>query len=357
MAQPQQQPTRRRFVVWGLQAAVVAVLVGVLVSNAGELGEAADRLSDASWHWFAVAVAAEAVSVAAFVVVQRVLLAAGGVRPRFRALTAITLAGEAIAFTVPGGAALAGIYTARQLRRRGASTGLAMWTQLAAAVMAGLGLALLGLLGVIVARAGSPVAALRPYAVGGLVVALALLGVLQRPKARHWLARSGTLNRLLGGDASSAATQAVVATPPPIGWRRGVVLTLLAGLFWVGDCACLAAALEAVGLRVPYHTLLGAYVLGQVVSMLPVTPGGIGVVEGSLAFFLAGPAHSTSGALAAVLAYRLVSFWGLNVIGWGLVGGLAWRGRRRAPAADPERTLVEQVDAVAEIPLPDTASA
>jgi uncharacterized protein (TIRG00374 family) len=80
-----------------------------------------------------------------------------------------------------------------------------------------------------------------------------------------------------------------------------------------------------------------AYGAGQLAANLPVTPGGLGVVEGSITIALSYFGGSTPAAVAAVLLYRLVSFWLELPIGWGTWGLMAWSSRR-ARAAAPEVT-------------------
>ena len=67
--------------------------------------------------------------------------------------------------------------------------------------------------------------------------------------------------------------------------------------------------LAALGHTLDPLTLFIAYAVANVLGLLPITPGGVGVVEGVLvpSLVAAGvPAHL---ALVAVLAWRLVSFW------------------------------------------------
>ena len=62
-------------------------------------------------------------------------------------------------------------------------------------------------------------------------------------------------------------------------WLRAV---LAGGADWIADCGCLAFAFLAVGSPVPWQGLLLAYCAAQLAVNLPITPGGLGVVEGSL---------------------------------------------------------------------------
>ena len=81
---------------------------------------------------------------------------------------------------------------------------------------------------------------------------------------------------------------------------------MMAGLsYWVADCGCLAFAFLAVGAPVPWQGLLLAYCAAQLAVNLPITPGGLGVVEGSLTVALVAFGGGRAPVVAAVLLYRL----------------------------------------------------
>jgi uncharacterized protein (TIRG00374 family) len=52
-----------------------------------------------------------------------------------------------------------------------------------------------------------------------------------------------------------------------------------------------------------------AYAVAGVVGMIPVTPGGLGLVEASLTGLLVLAEVDSSQAVLATLAYRLASYW------------------------------------------------
>lgn len=82
-----------------------------------------------------------------------------------------------------------------------------------------------------------------------------------------------------------------------------------AGLNWLLDAACLWVFVWAFGTLVSPVDLLVAYGLANVLAAIPVTPAGLGVVEGVLITTLVGFGVPHSEAILAVLAYRLVNFW------------------------------------------------
>jgi hypothetical protein len=63
--------------------------------------------------------------------------------------------------------------------------------------------------------------------------------------------------------------------------------------------------------------VLLAYGAGQLAANLPITPGGLGVVEGSITIALVAYGGAEATTVAAVLVYRLLSFWVSLPIGWG----------------------------------------
>jgi len=66
--------------------------------------------------------------------------------------------------------------------------------------------------------------------------------------------------------------------------------------------------------------------------MLPIVPGGVGVVEGSLAVILAAYGANATAALSAALVFRTVSFWLAIVIGWIAVAVIARQIQRAGEA-------------------------
>jgi uncharacterized protein (TIRG00374 family) len=114
---------------------------------------------------------------------------------------------------------------------------------------------------------------------------------------------------------------------------------------WVLDCGCLALSFVAVGVGVPWKGLLLAYGAGQLAANLPITPGGLGVVEGSLTIALVAFGGGETQTVAAVLLYRIISFWGELPVGWATWAAIVW-GHRDSRALSVERV---GTDAAAEV--------
>lgn len=90
---------------------------------------------------------------------------------------------------------------------------------------------------------------------------------------------------------------------------RRVRALIFAALNWILDAAVLWIMLSAFGRPPPIGGVITIYAVGCLVSMLPITPGGLGVVEGFMvpALIVLGTSHPT--ALIAVLAWRLLEYW------------------------------------------------
>jgi uncharacterized protein (TIRG00374 family) len=112
------------------------------------------------------------------------------------------------------------------------------------------------------------------------------------------------------------------ATSPPFGGASSLALAN-----WLTDAGVFAASIYAVGAPVPWRALLLVYGSGAVVRSLGITPGGLGLVEGTLCLGLVGAGLHSGAALASVLLYRLISFWMVAAAGWVVL--LCLRGERR----------------------------
>jgi hypothetical protein len=95
---------------------------------------------------------------------------------------------------------------------------------------------------------------------------------------------------------------------------------VLAALNWLVDFLSLAAAAKAVGLGLaPYEVALVYFAAQAAGSALPLLPGGLGAIDGSMVVGLAAFGAAPAAAGAATGLYRLVSYWAVVAVGW-----LAW---------------------------------
>jgi uncharacterized membrane protein YbhN (UPF0104 family) len=320
-----------------LTAAVTLVLAGVaayvLYGSGAELTEAAQVLSRVNPAWLVLAAAAEAASFVAFAQGELIFLSSAGRSVTLPAMTGIVTAGQAIANCIPAGIAASSIYTFRQLLARRIDVLLSAEVQVAQSLVYVATLALLALAGTALAGGTRGVADLQYVALGLFAVTALLLG------GGIWLHRRGSVRRTfqklvrwLSPDPKALARRGLRLEGvggiqlEPVIWTRAAVAATGS---WVFDCTCLAASFLAVGSAPPWRGLLLAYCAGQMATILPVSPGGLGVVEGSLTVALVAFGGSEPTTLAAVLLYRLFSYWAV------LPGGLISHLLVRRPVKEP----------------------
>jgi uncharacterized protein (TIRG00374 family) len=84
---------------------------------------------------------------------------------------------------------------------------------------------------------------------------------------------------------------------------------LLIGGRLLFDYLCLLLALRATGSSPRPSVVLLAYAATEIIALVPLTPGGLGVVEASLSGLLVLAGVPAKAAFVATLAYRLISYW------------------------------------------------
>ncbi len=338
-------------------ALVLALLIVAAVSLRGRLpsGTAViDAILGADTGWFAVAAGAELVSMGMFARQQRRLLTAFGVRmPRHRAL-ALAYSRSAIAISLPAGTAISAAYAFRQFRVGGASRRTAATVMVLSGLLSAAALALLYATGALAAAAVhlgdawhdepgstrvSVVLTLALIAFVGLFAWQSTWHIHPRhPRAHHPLAaRWPRLAALL-----APLTDAVTSSREVDGRHWGLALAA-AVTNWLTDLLCLYAAARAFHLPVSLAQLGAVYLTVQIVRQIPLTPGGIGVIEVSLLAGLVSAGAGDGAAAATVLVYRLLSCWLIIPVGL-----LCWLGLRRPPSVGEEpvehdRELVGQL--------------
>jgi putative heme transporter len=348
-----------------LALAVVAVVVWVLASHTDELSGIPGALEHLHWWWIPFALLAEVASLASFAGLQFELLKTGGLEAPKVTLFQMTVASQAITNSLPGGTAVSAVYGFRWYRRFGADDTLAVWAMVGTVVAAMVSLSIVACAGLALATGEGASLDLIPVLIGVLVVTVSIgaVFVYERPLA-YLLSGSVRLSRALikrpRGDATATVDRITAwVTSVKLSWRQIITIVLWGTANWLFDCACFAMMFLAIGSTIPWNGILLAYGAGQLAAALPITPGGLGAVEGSITIALVafGGAHVTT--VDAVLLYRLISFWLVLVVGWMLWGVLALevrRGRWRrqamtAPvAAGPDTESIGPPSLVAGVP-------
>ena len=102
-----------------------------------------------------------------------------------------------------------------------------------------------------------------------------------------------------------------VGNSPP---SPSIVVAFAAAMFWGAvnwllDDAFPRVLLAAFGYRADPGQLLRAYGLVDILAIVPITPGGLGVVEGVMVLLLVALGSTYQVAILGVIARRLLQFW------------------------------------------------
>lgn len=295
------------------------VLLGValwfVIGKSSELHGASAFLTQLRWQWLVLGVLAETCSYLALAQLQRSMLYAGGVRVGLGRASLIAVSGSAIQGGLPVGAAFAAVYEFRQYQFVGADEILAGFVVIGSAVVAFATLAVLAGVGLALAASTGSANDLAEAIVGVIVIALLVALAWARRGQFYRLAvrLTGWAERVLRRPPGrwtkpiiDGCERVRVIAPTPAAMTRASVASASS---WGADCLCLAFSFLAVGAGVPWQGLLLAYCAGQLAVNLPITPGGLGVVEGSLTVAIVQFGGAEAATVAAVLLYRVMSFW------------------------------------------------
>jgi uncharacterized membrane protein YbhN (UPF0104 family) len=260
---------------------------------------------------------------------------------RLREAAVVNLGSNAVANTLPVGGALAMGVSWAMLSSWGVSTAeYVLYTLVSGIwnVFARLGLPILAL--VILAAAGQPGAGLITAAAAGLASLAAMaagLGLLMHSES--FAVRAGhTLQLVLVTACRVGRRPTSFDIPGSLLSFRNRASALIAARGWRVTAATAAsnltlwlvllACLRGIGLsqaEVPWQTSLAAFAFVRLLTVLPITPGGLGITElGLIATLAAGGGHRDGAQVtAAVLLYRAVTY--LPPIPLGVIACLIWR--------------------------------
>jgi putative heme transporter len=328
----------RRFLPAGLGILVVVATFAFLLPRIADYRDVWDVVSELSWGWIAGLLGAAALNVLTFAPPWQAAL------PGLRFLQALTMsqASAAMSLVLPGGGA-PGMATSYAMLRAwgfprravaGAVTLVGVWNQLANLAFPIVAVFLLTV-------SGEPTAVLATAA----FIGVAVFGVTVA--ALVLVLYSNRMARDLGDAAARLATWALGRIRRgPVGWggpsferfrreavgvlrRRWHALTLatLAGSLTV--FLVFVVALRALGVPASDVSLVeafAAWALARLLGMLPLTPGGIGVVELSLSGTLIGFGGANARVVAAVLVYRFLTM--VPPLLLGLIAAGTWRRQR-----------------------------
>ncbi len=291
--------------------------------------------------WFALAIAAEIGSLIAFALGTRAMLPSK-VRPSVWRVFRIDLTTIGFSHCVPAGGAAGTGLGLRLLSQADVSVSDAAFSKVAQGV--GSLLVLLMLLWTALAVAiplhgSSPLYLL--VSIIGLIVFVFVTVVLillsySRPTAGRLLDRVTSLLPRVADDAGSRIVETVGSQVDAVvaDRRRLLAAVGFAAANWLLDATALWASIRVFGHSLGYPGLMVPYALGQVAGWIPITPGGLGLVEGILVPSIVGFGTPRSVAILGVILWRLLSFWAPIPIGAAAYGSLVHTHRREQQARD-----------------------
>jgi putative heme transporter len=338
--QPHRPRTRSRWVQAAVSLGVLVLIFGFLFPKVADYG--------AVWETIKAMTPLERVSLAVVALLSvasfwPVLIAAlPGLRTREAAVA--NLASTAVANTLPGGGALGVGVTITMQRSWGIAVGATVRAGLVVGVWSNfvkLGLPVIALC--LLAATGEVRGGLVGAAVVGVIVLLATIFLFTL------LLRSDRLARRIGALSSRVATAVLRAfgRGPAVGWderasrfraatvgllaRRWLRLTLTTIVSQLSLCVVLLLALRAVGVsedELGWTKVLAGFAFIRLLSAVPITPGGLGVVELGLTAALSSglPDRTTNQIAAAVLVYRALTWF--VPIPLGILSWLFWRSNK-----------------------------
>jgi uncharacterized protein (TIRG00374 family) len=320
-------PPRRRLVRTAFWLALTGVSLYLVAPSLIEVFGSWDDLDDLHPAWLAAMFVLQLATLACLWALQHVALR----RPPWPAVISSQLAGNAMSKVAPGGGAVGGALQYRMLVKAGvpanrAVSGLTAANLLTFAVVLALPVLTIPAIirggvsrDLIEAMVIGLVVFVALFAIGAVMIALdgplAWVGrVIQR--VRNRIRRGAEPLRRLPERLVRERDKIVGVVGPK--WKRSLAAT--AGR-WAFDYLTLLAALAAVGADARPALVLLAFCGAQVLAQVPVTPGGLGVVEAGLTAMLALAGVPAGAAVLATFAYRLFSYWlplpfGLAAYGW-----------------------------------------
>ena len=310
---------RRHIVEVALILAVVGMLAVFLVRSTG--------ISLTIDHplWLVLALGLELGSMASFARVQRLALAAGGLRMTLWQALRITYASNAVSVTVPvGGSAAATANTIAEFRHEGADSGLVAWTLMTTGIISTLAFAVITATGAVLSGSGAAATAgVATTLIGTVPVALVLLSV-RRPVLRAQVGRFlGSVLRIscrvIGRPQNPYETAERLVNQFSVhhfSRFAGIKVLYFATMNWLLDAACLGAVIAAFGQPVPWRFLFAIYATGVAAAAIGITPAGIGIVEVAIAAALTRGGMASAQAFHAALTYRAISCWLVMAVGW-----------------------------------------
>lgn len=339
-------PRSVRRVVLGL--VLVLVLEYLVLPQIAGARRSLGLLSDVNLLYVLAGFGLVAASLVAYTQLTRGVLPRNTATPRFWTVLRIQLSSLAVSHVVPGGAAAGGGLGYRLLTASGVSgpdAGFALATQSIGSAVVLNAILWLGLAVSIPLRGFNPLyatAAIVGLVLVGLFSAAVLALTRGEERAAQLVRRLARRVPLLDEENMDRLIHRLAERLRKLTADRPLMLRTVgwAAANWLLDAGALWVFLLAFGYRAPLDGLIVSYGLAHVLAAIPITPGGLGVVEAVLSATLVGFGATRGVAVLGVIAYRLVNFW--LPIPFGAAAYLSLRLQPDVPRADELARIATQ---------------
>ena len=279
-------------------------------------GDALSKLGEVEPMWLFLGIALEFAALLCYSMLTHVALGQDSDKVRIFTLFRIQLSTRSLGSLVPGGSAAGNALGFRLMTLAGANGRDAGFALATAGVGSAVVLNLILWVALIISIPGRGVNAFYgTAAIFGVIVMLLAGGVVlglvdhegRAERVTRWFARKMRFDQDKAGEVAVHLGERLRGLANEPGLLRKVLSWSL--LNWFLDIAALFVFIRAFGGSVDIVGLVVSFCLANIFASIPITPGGLGIVEGIYIPSLVGFGLTTTTATVSVLSYRLVQFW------------------------------------------------
>ncbi|MFM8858283.1 MAG: YbhN family protein [Actinomycetota bacterium] len=342
---------RRRAFARTFKVTATLVVVYFIFLNIPGLRNAVDQLSDVQPLLLLIGLGLELFALFCYSGMTRVALGPSADFISLLRMFRIQLSTRALASLVPGGSAAGSALGFRLMTAAGVpgpDAGFALATSgLASAVVLNF-ILWIGLIVSIPLRGVNPLygsAAIAGILLMGVAAAI-IIGLIEGQARSEKIFRAVARRFHFNEDRAGEAVRHLAERMRELSADRVMLrrITLWASANWLIDAAALWVFLRAFGGSVPVDGLIVAFGLANVLAVIPLTPGGLGIVEGTYVPVLVGFGLPRATAVVGVVSYRIAQYW-LPIV----LGGTMYLSLRVGPWAIEKNKLAPLRDVVATV--------
>ena len=295
---------------------VTGITIYLVFPSLTEVFSSWPKLTSLDPVWFTLALALEVAHFTCTIALQRIALRTTA----WYSVATSQLAGNAVSLIVPGGAAVGAATQFRMLAKAGNDTTNVVGGLTAFSLLGIGGLLLLPIFVLPAILAGTPINnGLQHTALLGIGAFVLFAGfgavVLMLDGPIRWVGQVVQAAR----NRWKRKAEPMTGLPDRLVRERDNIRSVL-GQRWKAatllssgrlffDYSCLLATIRATGAKPNPSLVLLAYSVAGLLKLVPITPGGLGIVEAGLSGLLILAGVPGGAAVVATLAYRIISYW------------------------------------------------